>query len=352
MRNDISVNIGGVSIGDGHPTAVVAEIGTFFNQDIDLAKAYLTTIAQSGAQLFKTEILHDPTVCLETNLIHRYQHYNGFSEENYRQLIERKCVPLHDYESLFKLCSGLNLPYIATVYDFEGVEFLYEVGGSAIKIARDNINNLPLIRHSGKTGLPIIFDAGLVYIDEIALAIRNATSAGASGIIINHHPGSNPAPANRHNMRMIQKYKDIFNVPVGLACHYIGDELLYLSVGMGANIIEKGVVPDPTINEQDLISAAKLSELQSIVDKVNNCWEAIGSYHYQPEEPRDLSVRKGFIAKHRINKGSEITIDDLLFAWPPLGISVRDIDTLSGAYALNEIHAHQIISWSDIDFKS
>src|SRR5439155_442176 len=144
------------------------------------------------------------------------------------------------------------------------------------KIARDNINNVPLIRHAGKTGRPLIFDAGIVYLDEIARAVRLAQDAGAGGVVVNHHPGANPAPPEVHNMRVMQSYKEALRVPVGLACHYRGDEMLYVAVAMGANLLEKGVVDDPDRVEQDLVSAARLGEVNDIIRKVHNCWKAIG----------------------------------------------------------------------------
>ena len=45
------VSLHGVIVGDGHPTVFVAEIGAFFNQDIELAERYLSSIAEE--KIFK-----------------------------------------------------------------------------------------------------------------------------------------------------------------------------------------------------------------------------------------------------------------------------------------------------------
>lgn len=348
-----TVRLGGVLVGDGHPTVVVAEIGTFFNQNLDLALSYLAQVAEAGAPVFKTEILHNPNVTLKNSgLTHKYRHARGTESEDYRALIERKCVPLSDYRTLFSRCRDLAIPYIATVYDFEGVDFLTEQGAAAVKIARDNLNNIPLIRHAARTGMPVIFDAGNVYFDEVARAVRLAQDQGAGGVIVNHHPGSNPAPASAHNMRVMQTYKKSLGVPVGLACHYRGDELLYLAVGMGANLLEKGVVDDPDRIEQDLVSAASLTETKSIIDKVRNCWEAIGQAPAVINEPRDLSSRKGLVAAQPISEGEKLSQENLHFAWPPLGISVENWDEVVGRRATRSIAAEEVISWNDVSFTS
>ncbi len=346
------VSIGGVMVGDGYPPVFVAEIGTFFNKDVALAESYLRTAVESGAPVVKTEILHDADVCLKgTGLLHEYRHATGVGVEDYRALIERKVVALKDYRRLFRLCEALGVPLIATVYDIAGIDFLVEAGGAAIKVARDNINNVPLIRHASRTGRPIIFDAGVVYLDEVARAVRLAQDGGAGGVIVNHHPGANPAPPEEHNMRVMQTYKEALGLPVGLACHYRGDEILYLAVGMGANLLEKGVVDDPDRVEQDLVSAARLSDLKEIIRKVNNCWRAVGQAPVRPKEPRDLSVRKGLVAKRTIAEGEVLGLENVRFAWPPLGISVECWDLVAARRAARTIQANEIIGWSDIRFE-
>jgi len=347
------VNLGGVMVGDGHPTVFVAEVGTFFNQDIELAQSYLRQVARAGAKLFKTEILHDPDVCLKSSgLIHEYKHASGTKVEDYRELIERKCVPLIGYRRLFALCRELDINFIATVYDLEGIDFLAEEGGSGIKIARDNINNVPLIRHAARTGLPVILDAGVVYFDEVARAVRLAQDEGAGGVVVNHHPGSNPAPPEVHNLRIMQTYKEAFRIPVGLSCHYRGDEILYLAVGMGANLLEKGVVDDPDRVEQDLVSAVSLNEISDIIQRVSNCWKAMGRATAHHKEPRDMSVRKGLVASRVISKGQEFEPENVRFAWPPLGVSVEHWDLIMGKRAANNLETNEAINWSDVSFES
>ncbi len=224
---------------------------------------------------------------------------------------------------------------------------MVQEGGAGIKFARDNINNISLIRYAAKTGLPLIFDAGNVYFYEIARAVETARAAGSTGIIVNHHPAANPAPAKVHNLRVIQTYKKALKVPVGLACHYRGDEILYVAVGAGLNLIEKGIVDDPDKEEQDLVSAAKLSEVKNIVEKVYNCWLALGKDLPQIKEPRDYSSWKCMVANRNIRKGEKLTIENIGFAFPPNGISVEYWDIVENKKARREIMKNEVIAWSD-----
>lgn len=345
-----TVDLGGVTIGDSHPTAFVAEVGTFFNSDIDVAKQYLRRVADAGAPIFKTEILHDADVCLpNTGLQHVFNHAGGSTTEDYRALIERKIVPLKKYAELFDLCRSLGMPFIASVYDIAGIDFLVEQKAAGLKIARTSIDNVPLIRHAARTGMPVIVDTGFCTMEEIGRAAGLVKAEGAP-LILNHHPGRNPCPPEHHHLRFMQTLKEAFQVPVGLACHYRGDEILYVAVGMGCNLLEKGVDLNPDRAEQDLVSAAAFSELKSIIDKVRNCSLAVGTTPIPIPEPRDLSARMCLVSARRLKKGERLDIGNVRFAWPPVGISVAHWDLVQSCALLRDVDAGTPLMWSDVDF--
>ena len=149
-------------------------------------------------------------------------------------------------------------------------------------------------------------------------------------------------------MRLMQTYKEALGVPVGLSCHYRGDDMMCLAIGMGANLLEKGVVDDPDRVELDLVSATKLSELPLTLARVNACWKAIGEAPARHKEPRDLSTRKGLAAKRRVLQGEVLGYDNLRFVFPALGISVEHWDQVAGARAARDIEANEVLRWDDL----
>jgi len=344
-----TIYIGNVPVGDGYPTVFMAEVGTFFNQDIELAENFLEVAVDAGADLFKTEILHSADVCLKNSgLVHRYNYAEGVAEEDYRALVERKVLPFSEYSRLFKACRHYEIPFVASVYDIEGIDFLVEEGGAAIKISRDNVNNIPLVEYAAKTGLPVIMDNGGLYFDEVAKAVRLIREYSSAGVIINHHPAANPAPPEAHNMRVMQTYKEALGVPVGLACHYRGDEILYLAVGMGCNLIEKGIVDDPDKMEQDIVSALSINELPDVIKKVKHCWKAMGEKFPVVKKPRDESTWKGLVAKKNIEPGEQVSIDNVSFAWPPVGISVSEWENVKGRVIIKKLKKGEPIDWNSV----
>jgi sialic acid synthase SpsE len=348
------VQIGNISVGDSYPTAFMAELSTYYNQDMDKAIYLIDKAIDAGSDILKTEILHDSNIVLEkANLEHRYEHAGGFTTENYRKLIERKTVPLEQYKKIINYVKQeKRVPFVASCYDFEGIDFLVENGADAIKLWKNNYNNFPLIKYAAKTGLPIIFDIADIYLDELIKIVRIAQNNGAGGVIVNHHPGKTPTPPEEHNLRLIQTYKNLLNVPVGLSCHYPGDEMLYVAVGLGANIIEKGVYDNPDENDQGIMITASFDELTGVIKKTKSCWEALGDPYPMVKEPRDnYTLLYGLTARQKITKGETLTLENVKFAFPALGISCEFWELVNGKMVNKNIEAKNEISWRDIDFK-
>lgn len=351
MKNQTArtVMLGNVPVGRSHPPVFMAEVGTFFNSDLGHALRLLERVKSAGVKVFKTEVLHTANVVLpRSGLQHTYTHAKGQTTEDYRSLIERKVMPLSHYATLFKECRKENIEFVCSVYDCSGVDFVVDQGGCALKIARNNVNNVPLIRHAAQYGIPLIFDMGEVYVDEIAWAVRFARESGADDVIVNIHPGVNPAPAAAHNLGIAQHMSEVLNCPIGLSCHYIGADMLCAAAALGISLLEKGVDFDPNRAEQDLVSALQVSEISSSMDRVHACWEATNGLVNVPKD-RDIRTRSGIVARARILPGDMLTAENVGFAWPALGISVSQWDEVIGRRVIAEIDVETPITWSAID---
>lgn len=343
-----TVMIGDVPCGDGHPPVFVAEIGSFFKKDLSRAIDFLKRTVDAGAPVFKTEILHNADVVVEnSDLNHTFNHAQGKTTQNYRELIEERVVPLSGYERLFDECRKLNIPTVASVFDLEGVDFLKDVGAAGVKVSRNYANHFELIRKALESGLPLIVDIGEVYFSETLKIVEMARELDAD-LIINHHPGPNPSAANIHNLRIMDTYKEMFDCPVGLSDHYRGDLMLYVATACGANMLEKGVVDDADAAEADIVSACEFSQLEDIIHKVNESWAALGDGKDWTKPDRNLSGRAGMTAVRDMKKGEALTLGDLMFAWPPLGITSDYWDVTQGSLLSQDVKKGEPITWQHI----
>ena len=104
-------DVAGTPLGGPNPPWFCGEIGTLFGQRRDVALRMVDALADAAAETFvlapgcpvalKGEILHRADVCLDDNTVQRYRGRGGEERvERYRDLIERKVVPLDDYAAI------------------------------------------------------------------------------------------------------------------------------------------------------------------------------------------------------------------------------------------------------------
>jgi sialic acid synthase SpsE len=354
-----SQKIGGYDLSVDSPPVFLAEVGGFFSKDLVLAKDLLQKIVESSNQiywqptLFKTEILHDAEICLPGNYMETYASKDGrVRKENYRELVERKIFPLKKYANLFKLCRDENINFVTSIYDFKGIDFAVDNGVAALKIASGNIVHIPLIRHAAKSGLPIIIDSGRSSLAEVDTAYNTALEAGANTIIIEHSPDGHPARPEAHNLQILDTYSTVFKCPVGLSDHHVGVEMLYMSVALGASLIEKGVHSKPDDLDIDISHTMDLKELPHVLKNIYNCWMALGANRRNKKTNIDgiigSSQRPCVVAKTSIEPGEKIDLDLVYFAWPCVGISAEFWDLVEGARVVSQVKAGTPIKWSDL----
>ncbi len=336
---------------DGQPPLFLPEIGTFFNQDIDIARKLISELRDAGATVIKGEVLHDADIALDDDTPETYLDVEGNPvTERYRDLIERKVVPLADYESLFGHCRSEGLGLVLSVYDFRGAEFARDIGASALKIASSNIVHRPLIEHVARIGLPMVIDTGKSTLEEIARAVQWAEDAGARDIMVQHSPEAPPAPIENHHMRMLPAFRRIFDRPVGLSDHFHGEEMLYVAIALGAHSVEKGIYPDALQAEQDIHHAMPLSRVAEVMEKCRRVHLALGSeMRYLRRDRVKYISRMGLAAGADLEPGDRIDLRNVHFAFPARGIPVEHWEIVEGWTLRRAVSAGHPIRWSDVE---
>jgi sialic acid synthase SpsE len=357
------VTIGGIPAGPGHPPIFFAEIGSFFNGDASRAGELIRRVIACREQVpeqplvLKTEILDDPEICLPDDTIETYASKAGdVRRENYRALIERKAMPTADYLPLFAACRDAALPFVVSVYDFKAADFAAAQGAAALKIASSNVVHVPLIRHAASLGLPMVIDTGRTSLAEVFRAVDTARAAGCADIIIQHSPDGHPAPPQAHNLRLLQTYEAAFGLPVGLSDHYVGVEMLYLSVALRASVMEKGVYFDPEELDQDISHTMHIDALVPVLRKVHECWQALGSFERDPRQRIDwvigTSQRQCLVARRALAPGDPLTLETVRFAFPCTGIPVEQWDLVSRWRLRAPVPAGAPIQWDHVEPRS
>ena len=198
----------------------------------------------------------------------------------------------------------------------------------------------------------MVIDSGRSTIAEVHRAIATARAAGCQDIVLQHSPDGHPALPKAHNLRIFETYLQAFGLPVGLSDHHVGLEMLYMSIALGATVLEKGVHVDADELDQDISHSMPIGDLSKVLRSVYAAWQAMGK---PARDPRDkiegvigTSQRQCLVAKADLKPGDAISYDNVRFAFPCLGIPVENWDLVSQWRMTKAVKAGKPIGWSDV----
>lgn len=339
---------GNRKVGGGECPLFLPDIGTFFNQDVALATHMVAQLADMGVEAIKGEILHDERIALDVDYEVRYfGEKEGFKSERYRDLIRRKVVSFEDYERIFSQATQSRLPVVLSVYDFEGADFANQIGACALKIASSNLTHYPLMDYLSTLKLPLILDTGRATLGEIAQGVDRLRQKGVDQLLIEHSPKAPPAPVSEQNIKFIKTLANTFHTPVGLSDHHAGTEMLMAATVMGASLLEKGLCEDNAALDQDVTHALPLGKVSEVLQQIELYHSALGSGMKEAEIERH-PARMGLVAKTALKKGDVLTLDNVFFAFPAVGISVINWDEVAGQCLSSDLPEGQPIQWFNL----
>ena len=346
----------------------LAEIGTLFNQDIEVGKRLVRAVAAARDEaemrgpfriVLKGEILDDPNICLPLPDYDECYFPRGAGEvrENYRHLIERKTVSRDNYRRLYGLSAELGLPVCLSCYTVSGARFAVdELGAAGLKVASSNLTHVYLIGEMAKLAskheIPLMIDTGRSSMAEIARAVdivdrwlpRNA-------LLIGHSPDGHPAEPDAHNLRMMGTLSAAFDgAHVGLSDHYDGETMLYIAAA-GDAWVEKTVCLDPQERDQEVAYAMPVQDLARVVVECGRARLSIGRCFRNKEFTgcQAASSGMGLVAARDLHPGDRLVADDsVTFSFPARGIGAEHWETVAGWAVQGYIPAGAPMQWSQI----
>lgn len=336
-------------IGDGHPPYFVAELGTCHQGSVEIVKENAKAAVDAGADCVKTELFYETEVrdsSARKTFSTRGKDFSVPLIEHMR----RYQFTLEQHHEIKKYCDELKVPFMATAHDRRRVDFLVDIGAVAIKIASPDIVHIPLIRYAAKSDLALFLDTGGAYQHEVEMAVKIARDAGCQQLVVNHNPSGHPAKPENHHLRVITRFKELFETPIGFSDHYDGYTMIYTAVAVGANVIEKPVSSDRFIEECEHIWSVSRDDLKEVVTTLHDVYKSLGSKQrpmrpgLRPESPHRVAL----VARHDLLPGDPITMDNITFGKPRLGIGVEHWDDLVGRTLIKGVKEGAFIQWTDL----
>jgi N-acetylneuraminate synthase len=256
------VKIGDTLVGDGHACFVVAEIGINHNGDIDIAKKLIDVAVAAGCNAVKFQKRTVHIVYSAAELARPRESPFGVTNSDLKYALE---FCLDEYQEIDRYCRDKRIPWFASCWDEEAVDFINQFDVPCYKIASASLTDDRLLRHTRDQRRPIILSTGMSTVDEIDHAVE---VLGKEDLVLLHACSTYPAYYEELNLRVIPFLHQRYEVPVGYSGHETGLPSSVAAVVMGACMVERHITLDRSMWGSDQAASLEPNGISRLVRDV------------------------------------------------------------------------------------
>lgn len=247
-------------------------------------------------------------------------------------------------------CQKIGIDFLSTPFDKTAVDYLENLGVAFYKIASYELVDIPLISYVAKQGKPMIMSCGMASEEEIKDAVEACYKENNRDIILLKCCSEYPAVLSDMNLAVISYMKEKFGLPVGLSDHSEGYIADVIAVAAGAQVIEKHVCLDKTIESADSGFSMPMSEFKEMVQMVRETERILGkaSFELSQTEKNGLSARRSLYVVEDIKEGEVFTEKNVRSIRPSYGLAPKHYDSVIGKRAGCDIERGTALKWKMI----
>ena len=266
-----TIEIGGRSVGEGHPCYIIAEIGLNHNGDVKIAKQLIDAAALAGCDAVKFQ-KRTPEICVppQQREIPRETPWGTMTYLEYRHRVE---FDRDQFAEIDRYCKDKEIHWLASCWDEPSVDFIEQFDPPCYKFASASLTDDRLLRHTGATGKPLILSSGMSDMREIEHAVG---LLDPEKLIILHATSTYPCKPEELNLRMIPTLKARYDCPIGYSGHEVGLQTTLAAVTLGACVVERHITLDRAMWGSDHAASVEPSGFHRLVRDIRVIEAALG----------------------------------------------------------------------------
>lgn len=346
-RSD-ALSIGRHTVGPGHRSLLIAEIGINHNGSVDLAKRLVDLAKGSGADVVKFQLR-------DMEALYRGAGASSAGEDLGPQytldLLSRFNLPAEQLFEVFDHARDVDIDVMCTPWDAPSVDALVDYGVPALKIASADLTNHALLTHAAASGTPMILSTGMSTEEEIRETVAVMKTTGTAYAML-HCQSTYPAPFKDVNLRYLTRLAELGDCPVGYSGHERGYHVSIAAIGLGASIIEKHFTVDRSMEGNDHKVSLLPHEFTEMVQRVREVEDALGSSGPRAvstgEMMNRVNLAKSLVAARDITPGETITADAVDIKSPGRGLQPNALSQLVGRPAGRALKAGDFFYATDL----
>jgi len=282
--------VGNRSIGHGHPTYVIGEIGINHNGDVELAKKLIDTAAIAGCDAVKFQ-KRTPEISVPPDQRDKKRD-TPWGEITYLEYRHKVEFGAEEYQEIDTYCRQKNIDWFASCWDIPSVEFIEQFSPVCYKIASATITDDDLLESVVQTGRPIMLSTGMSTMEEVRRAV---TQLPTERLLIAHATSTYPCKPEELNLRMIPELQQEFACPIGYSGHEVGLQTTIAAVALGAAFVERHITLDRAMWGSDQAASVEPQGLIRLVRDIRVVEKALGDgvkKVYESEMPARQKLRR------------------------------------------------------------
>ena len=270
MTQDSSVKIGNKRVGDQQPCYIVAEIGINHNGDVELAKRLISVAVAAGCDAVKFQKRTLEVVYSAAELVKPRESPFGTTNGDLKRALE---FGLSEYREIDAFCKSVKMPWFASCWDEQSVDFINQFDVPCFKIASASLTDDNLLRHTRATGKPLILSTGMSTSDQLDHAVE---VLGKENLILLHACSTYPAYYQELNLRVIPVLRERYGIPVGYSGHETGIPSSVAAAVLGACCVERHITTDRAMWGSDQAASLEPNGISRLVRDIRLIEQSMG----------------------------------------------------------------------------
>lgn len=266
------IKLGNRTVGDGHPTYIIAEIGINHNGDLGIAKQMIDAAVHARVDAVKFQKrTPDIATPLEQQNQMRETPWGYITYLDYRYKVE---FNEEQYREIDRYCKERGIAWLVSVWDQPSVEFMEQFDTPAYKIPSACLTDFGLLRRARATGKPLILSSGMSTMEQIHQGVE---MAGGKDLILMHCTSTYPCDPEELNLKVVETLRREFpNLPIGYSGHEVGLVPTAVAVALGACMVERHLTLDRAMWGSDQAASVEPWGFETLVKYIRVTERSIG----------------------------------------------------------------------------
>jgi N,N'-diacetyllegionaminate synthase len=308
---------------------IIAEAGSNHNGSLELAYNLIDIALLSEADFVKFQIIDTENLYVP----YYWDGKNQIENKVYERRLKEE-LTFDDWKKVHAYAEEKGIPFTASVFSTQGVDFLHEIGVPFIKLASSDLNNLSLVEYIAKKNIPLVISTGMASLEEIEETCKTYLNFGEiQNLTILHCVSVYPCSLENTNLSKITALKSNFNCEIGFSDHTLSSHAACASIALGAKIIEKHFTIDKSLDGFDHLYASNPEEFKSYINEIRAIERSIQSSVNSDSSVDSITkvrARRGIYFNKPMIKGDIVKIEDIVFLRPSTKLSPPDLVDVIG----------------------